>query len=244
MPRFFKETIKTNLFIDGADAMHIVKSLRMKVGEALTICDGCGTDYICEIINIQNGRVDLKLLSGSPNSSEPTVSATLFQCLTKNDGMDLIVRDAVQLGITAIVPVLSSRCVSRPDEKSLAKKLARWQTIADESAGQSGRGILPKVQNLISFGDCCAQMKNFDAPLFFYELSGSEMSESINRTTGTAALVIGPEGGFDSSEAEQIIKSGGVATTLGPRILRAVTAPVAAISNLMLLSGNMMPPAD
>ncbi|MDD4700090.1 MAG: RsmE family RNA methyltransferase [Oscillospiraceae bacterium] len=239
MPRFFKENFKSQPYIDGSDASHIARSLRMKIGEQLTVSDTAGTDFLCEITAISAERVDFNILKSVENKTEATVSVTLYQCLPKADKMDSIVQQSVELGVTKIVPVLSERCISRPDAKSMHKKIERWQKIAFEAAGQSGRGMIPKVCECISFAECYAQMKDYDCSLFFYEMGGNPIQDSVNSTIKTASVVIGPEGGFDVKEAEDIQVAGAICSTLGPRILRAQTAPIAAITSVMLLSGNL-----
>ena len=238
MPRFFKENFSDAPFIEGDDASHITRSLRMKTGESLTVCDTRGTDYNCEISAISPTRVDFNILSSSTTVSEPTVKVTLFQCMPKSDKMDSVVKQSVELGVTEIVPVISSRCVSVPDEKSSAKKVARWQKIADEAAGQSGRGILPKVSPVIKFNKMTDLLKSFDKVLFFYELGGVSIEKS-GVSEGSLAIIIGPEGGFSVEEKILAEQNGAVVCTLGKRILRTETAPLAALSAVMTLTGNM-----
>lgn len=238
MPRFFKEFFENSPFIDGDDYNHITKSLRMKTGEALTVCDTGGFDYSCVISNISADRVELEILSKTDNKTEPTVFVTLYLCLTKGDKMDTAVRQAVEMGVSCIVPVISTNCVSRPDQKSLSKKVLRWQKIADEAAGQCGRGILPKVKECISLKSVSEIIRKDDISFFFYELGGKPI-EKIGKEVKSVSIIVGCEGGFTVSEAEMLSNAGAVVSTLGPRILRAETAPVAAVAAIMLQSGNM-----
>ncbi len=238
MPRFFKEFFEDAPFIDGDDARHILKSLRMKTGETLTVCDTKGVDFHCTITGCSNDRVELQILEKVKNNTEPSIFVTLYLCLTKGDKMDTAVRQAVEMGVSKIVPVLSTNCVSRPDDKSLIKKQERWQKIADEAAGQSGRGILPEVSQCISLKKTAEFIKNDDLSLFFYEIGGTPL-EKLNNNIKTVSVIIGPEGGFSKKEAEMLESNGARVTTLGPRILRAETAPVAAVAAVMLQSGNM-----
>ena len=146
MPRFFVPPFSgEETAVTGEDGRHIARSLRMKVGEPLTLCDGVGTDYQCEITGFSGEKVWVRVLERAPSQSEPSIKVTVYQGIPKGDKMDAIVQKAVELGACEIVPVAMRRCVSRPDEKSAAKKTARWQKIADEAAKQSGRGILPQV---------------------------------------------------------------------------------------------------
>ena len=238
MPRFFKEFFEDAPFIDGDDARHILKSLRMKTGETLTVCDTKGTDFHCVISSCSNDRVELQVLEKRKNNTEPSVFVTLYLCLTKGDKMDTAVRQAVEMGVSKIVPVLSTNCVSRPDDKSLIKKQERWQKIADEAAGQSGRGILPEVSQCISLKKTAELIKNNDLSLFFYEIGGTPL-DKLNNNIKTVSVIIGPEGGFSKEEADMLETNGARVTTLGPRILRAETAPVAAVAAAMLQSQNM-----
>lgn len=237
MPRFFKEFFEQAPFLEGDDARHAAKSLRVRIGEELTVSDTKGRDYRCAVSNILLEKVELDILEVKQNETEPNVFVTLYQCLTKGDKMELIVRQAVECGVSRIVPVLSENCVSRPDEKSLVKKTERWQRIADEAAGQSGRGILPEVSHMMTLKQVADELKEVDKAFFFYELGGAPMQN--NEGLKTAAVIIGPEGGFSPDEALMLEQNGAVVTTLGPRILRAETAPVAALSLLMFNTGNM-----
>ncbi len=238
MPRFFKEFFQSEPFIDGDDAKHILRSLRMTVGEKLTVCDTKGFDYSCVISACSDNRVDLEIKEKRKNDTEPTIFVTLYLCLTKGDKMDLAVRQAVEMGASQIVPVLSTNCVSRPDEKSLNKKRERWQKIADEAAGQSGRGILPKVSETLSFNEAVISATKDDLCVFCYELA-TENLDTIDDNIKTVSVIIGPEGGFTTPEAEMLAKNGAKTVSLGKRILRAETAPVAALAAVMLKSGNM-----
>ncbi len=238
MPRFFKEFFESEPFIDGDDAKHILRSLRMTVGEKLTVCDTKGFDYSCMISACSDTRVELEIKEKRKNDTEPTIFVTLYLCLTKGDKMDLAVRQAVEMGASRIVPVLSTNCVSRPDEKSLKKKQERWQKIADEAAGQSGRGILPKVGETLPFNVAIESATKDDLCVFCYELA-TEKLDTISDTVKTVSVIIGPEGGFTVPEAEILAKRGAKTVSLGKRILRAETAPVAALAAVMLKSGNM-----
>ena len=123
MPRFFVPPFSgEETAVTGEDGRHIARSLRMKVGEPLTLCDGQGTDYQCEITGFSGEEVRVRVLERSPSQSEPSIRVTVYQGIPKGDKMDAIVQKAVELGAAEIVPVAMRRCVSRPDEKSAVKK--------------------------------------------------------------------------------------------------------------------------
>jgi 16S rRNA (uracil1498-N3)-methyltransferase len=246
MPRFFMEEAPEsclfgeNLTITGGDAAHIARVLRMKSGEKLTVCNCHGLDYNCEIIEARSEVVTLRILEKQSTMSEPDVNVTLYQGMTKGDKMDLIVQKSVELGVSRIVPVDTARSVSKPDEKSLAKKIERWNRIAAEAAGQSGRGILPEVLPAVGFETAIEMMANHNIALLLYEQNGGTLREhfSVEKPL-SVGIMVGPEGGFEASEAD-FARNHGIATAgMGPRILRTETAPICALSVIMYATGNL-----
>ena len=241
MPRFFIDytpAVGDAVAIEGGDARHIAGALRMTAGERLTLCDGKGTDCDCVITAVERERVTLQVEALSPTTAEPTLSVTLYMGLPKGDKMELIIQKAVELGVTAIVPVATSRCIVKLDGKDAAKKQTRWQKIADEAAGQSGRGILPTVETPISWKQALARFEQENV-LLCYEGGGAPIGRLVTPADTAVSLVVGPEGGFDPAEVQAVTAVGGRIATLGPRILRCETAPLAAIAVLMEKSGNM-----
>lgn len=244
MPRFFIENVSGDFItISGQDAAHITKSLRMKVGEGLTVCGGQGVDFICEIAEISADSVQLKVIDKVATDSEPSVKVTLYQGYPKGDKLELIIEKSIELGVNEIIPVLMQRSVSRPDAKSAAKKHDRHQKLALSAAKQCGRGIIPNVGEMITFRQMTAKLAEYQAVIFFYECGGESLSSVIGKITSQQltdiAIVIGPEGGFDPAEADALKESGAITATLGNRILRTETAPLAAISAIMFATGNM-----
>lgn len=240
MPRFFVDEIdENNIKIVGADARHIGRSLRMKPGELLTVCCG-GVDYNCEISGFSDTEVFLKLLDKQLCAAEPSVKVTLYQAVPKLDKLELIIQKAVELGAAEIVPVLTRRCVSRPNEKDFAKKLPRLNKIAEEAAKQSGRGIIPRVMPIITYKKAVEELENFDRSLILYEGEGGcSFADAGLCENGTVGLMIGSEGGFDSDEVKLASEAGAKVVWLGKRILRCETAPITAMSILMFLTNNM-----
>lgn len=238
-PRFFTSDIGETAVVSGSDAAHISQVLRMKNGDMAVICDGDCTDYLCRIISASKNFVEFEILGKQPCEAEPSVYLRLFQCMPKSDKMDFIVQKAVELGASEIIPVLSKRCVSRPDEKSAAKKSERWQKIADEASKQCGRGRIPKVGEMISFAEAVKSSED-RCGILFYECGGELLTDIAgNMKSGNIDIFIGSEGGFEESEVSLAQAAGIRTATLGKRILRCETAPVAAISILMNMTGNM-----
>lgn len=246
MPRFFIENVPSDseiITITGQDANHIIKSLRMKIGEEVTVCGGQGFDFICSIAEISDGTVLLNVNDKKNTDSEPSVRITLYQGNPKGDKMELIIEKSIELGVTEIVPVLMQRSVARPDAKSAAKKHERMNKIALSAAKQCGRGIIPNVGEMLTFKQMLQKLSEHQAVIFFYECGGEPLTKVIDgiksESLTDVAIVIGPEGGFDLGEAQQLRDAGAFTATLGRRILRTETAPLAAISAIMFATGNM-----
>lgn len=240
MAWFFTESeiASENYIITGENARHIAKSLRMKPGEELTLVTPAGEQLDCIVSSVNADCVEVKINSRKHCENEPDVEITLYQALPKGDKMEYIVQKCVELGITRIVPVISARCISRPDEKSLAKKQIRWQKIAREAAQQSRRGIIPKIEPAVSFKQAADMCSRNEQNIIFYELGGDSVKTLINGKPRSIGIFIGSEGGFEEAEVELVKQNGGFAATLGKRILRAETAPLAALSIIMYETGN------
>ena len=239
MPRFFLNVPDDEqvITIVGADARHIAGSLRMRPGDSLTVCNGHGTDFACVITAADNEQVVLEVTDRHQNRSEPTVEITLYQGLPKGDKLEWIIQKAVELGVTRIVPVVTARSIAKSSSRE-DQKTARRQKIADEAAGQSGRGILPAVEPPISFGEAIARIQK-ERTVVFYECGGAPLSTLLTDKPEKLSLFIGPEGGIAPEEIEKLTAAGAKTATLGPRILRCETAPLAALAAVMTLTGNM-----
>lgn len=239
MPRFFIENIKGDtVIIDGEEANHIVKSLRMKKGEIITLCDTKGNDYICEIESSAENVV-CKVLNCEKSKSEPSVKVTLYQAMPKLDKLETIIQKSVELGIYKIVPVLTKRCISRPDKSTMSKKLERLSKISFEAAKQSGRGIIPEICDMITFKEAIDRMKTDNIGIILYEGGGENLSDIGLPQAENISIMIGSEGGFDEDEVDFAVLNGIERVGLGPRILRCETAPVATLSIIMNLTKNM-----
>lgn len=239
MPRFFTDAPASDFItVTGSDARHIGYSLRMKIGEEVTFCHS-GTDYNCVIESITESEVLCRVVEAVPSKSEPSVQITLYQAYPKQDKLELIIQKTTELGVTRIVPFISSRCIARPDEKSYRKKQERMQKIAEEAAKQSGRGIIPEIAPLMTMKQALEDMKNSELKLFCYENGGEKLSSISVAEAKSIAVMIGSEGGFERAEAEAAEELGATQIWLGERILRCETCPIAITAILMNLTGNM-----
>ncbi len=237
---FANDTITTEYYtLTGEDAGHISRSLRMKIGESLTLCTPDGRRHECRITEITRDDVTVQIMDSTVCEQEPGVRVSLYIALMKGDKIDDVVQKAVELGVYEITPFLSARCISRPDDKSMRKKIARWQKIADNAASQSRRGIIPRINPCISLRDIPKAVGNTDRAIVFYECGGMKLKELIEGEEKCLALITGAEGGFEQEEIDFLNDHGVQTATLGKRILRAQTAPIAALCAAMLLTGNL-----
>ena len=238
MPRFFIEPPRgEEIILRGEDASHISRSLRLEKGDTVTLCDGQGTDYLAVIRDISRETVTLGITEHVPSSCEPRAKVTLYQAMPKSDKMEWIIQKSVELGVDRIVPVLTERCISRPDEKGMKKKLERYQKIALSAAKQSGRGKVPVIEDLLLLQDAVCQCPKDS--FVCYEKGGERLCELITREAEEIGLFIGSEGGFSQKEIQLLTDRKVRLATLGPRILRCETAPVAALAVVFSLTGDL-----
>lgn len=239
-PRFFTDNISDETaVVSGEDVKHITSVLRMRKGSPAVLCDGRRTDYLAELDEVTGDCCTFKVLEKSVNEAEPNIYLRLFQAMPKSDKMEFIVQKAVECGASEIIPIFTKRCVSRPDEKQMSKKLPRYQKIALEAAKQCGRGIIPTVKNAVEFTDLKNFISSENTGIMFYECSDVPLKNAVSEFRKNVDIVIGSEGGFETAEAEELQRLGFAAVSLGKRILRCETAPIAAISILMNMTGNM-----
>lgn len=240
MPRFFvDETPQGQYFIGGEDGRHIAKSLRMRPGEELTLCDGQGADYFCTVVSCDGEGALVQVEGSAPSKGEPPTKVTVCQCLAKGDKMETVTQKSVELGAWEIWPVESSRCVVRLDGKSAGKKTARLQKIAREAAMQSGRGAIPQVLEPAPLKQALETAAKEGEIFFFYERGEESLKAALVSAGERLFVFVGPEGGFSPEEAALAQSLGGKLLTLGPRILRTETAPLAALSCIFYERGDM-----
>lgn len=236
--RYFATEIQDGrAFLSGADARHLAVVLRAKPGMNVTLCDGAGTDYACAVRTADPDRVELEIISTAPSASEPSVPVTLYVGYPKQDKLEWIIQKAVELGAVEIVPFFSRFCVAAPKKEEA--KNERYNRIAFEAAKQAGRGVIPRVAMPLTFAQMVQRAAAKDRALFCYEAGGEPLLSRLEGPVGTLAIITGSEGGFSPEEAQAAVQAGCVPVTLGPRILRCETAPLAALAVAMALTGNL-----
>lgn len=225
------------IHITGSDVNHIKNVLRMRGGEQFKVSDGNNRKYLCEISEMTAEEVLAEIISEEEADNELPSRLYLFQGLPKADKMELIIQKAVELGVYEIIPVETKRAVVRLDAKKAAKKVERWNGIAESAAKQSGRNIVPEVSNVMSFQEAVNYAGELDVALIPYELAEGMQAtrEIISKIEPgqSVGIFIGPEGGFDTAEVEKAQNAGICPVTLGKRILRTETAGLTMLSILM-----------
>ena len=239
MTRFFvspEELGNDMIQLVGENAGH-AKVLRLKAGEQILVCDGEGKECLCAVVD---QSWNLEVLERRESDTEPGVRVSVYMALPKADKLEHVIQKATELGVYEIVAFPSARCVSKPDEKSLKKRLERWQKIAASAAEQSGRGRIPRVVILPSFAEALKRGGETDLSMLFYE---NERATTLHMALNSgewksAALLTGPEGGLEEKEVEKAMAAGWKVCTLGKRILRCETAPLCALSAVMYAAGE------
>lgn len=236
MPRFFTPTDNINedtIKILGDDARHIARSLRMAVGDTITVCDMKGNEHTCSLIKIRDEECVCKIEKTELGLTEPPINITLFMAYPKGDKLELVTQKAVELGASRIVPFFSDRCIKRPAPDKTEKNTNRLNRIAEEAAKQCGRSILPVVTEPVSFREAVALSKECELSILCYEGDSTESLKNIlegHKDATSVAIIIGSEGGFSIEEAEYARGEGLYMANLGRRILRCETAPAFALS--------------
>lgn len=240
MQRFFvtpDQVGEDKIRIQGSDVNHMKNVLRMRPGEEVMVSDGNNRQYRCRVEDYPDGEAVLAILEAGLVDTELPSRIYLFQGLPKQEKMELIVQKAVELGVCQVIPVQTRRCVVKLDAKKAAKKVQRWQQIAESAAKQAGRGYIPSVSEVMTFQEALAFSEALDIRLIPYELAdGMEGTRKILdgiRPGQSVGIFIGPEGGFEKEEVGRAVEAGAMPITLGKRILRTETAGIAVLSILM-----------
>ena len=250
MPKFFIETenLKENeeIWLTGSDVNHIKNVLRKKIDDKINICNSdTQKNYECVIKNIEENKIVCKILDEVKSLAESNLNITIFQGLPKSDKMELIIQKATELGVRTIVPVITKRTVIKLKDKDKQNKVDRWRKIAEVAAKQSGRDIIPTIENIINIADI--KFDEFDKIFVLYENEEKisikdeiEQLKNDNKEELNIGIVIGPEGGFAESEIEQLRLNQNVSVvTLGKRILRTETVALVVSGILMYELGDL-----
>ncbi len=228
--------------ITGSDARHIKTVLRLKSGDKIGLFDGKGFEYKAKIVDLSTGRVKVSVIRRFPSTAESPVQITVAQGFLKEKKMDGLVRQLSELGIIKWNPFIAERSVPRPDKKQLSARTKRWEKISKEAIKQCKRGCIMEIGDTVSFEEILNLSQTADLKIAFWENELQPLNAELprpDRNVNKIYALLGPEGGFTQQEIESARDRGFVTASLGPRILRAETATVAACVLLQHLFGDM-----
>ena len=242
MHRFFiPRPFKQEMQITGRDAHHIIDVLRMQPGEQVQVVADDGVSFIGEITAADTNTVTVAAREILRESHEPDVRISLFQGLAKGDKMEFIIQKAVEIGVTDIFPVAMAHSVVALEAAKAEKKTERWQKIAEAAAKQSKRDIIPTVHPVATLAKALEQ-NEAGLLLIAYESENKvSLKEALqaHKGAGSIGVIIGPEGGLSSEEVEAAMLQGGIAVSLGRRILRTETAGLVAATAILYETDNL-----
>jgi 16S rRNA (uracil1498-N3)-methyltransferase len=229
--------------IQQSEAHHIKNVLRLRPGDRIKLFDGTGFEYEAVIRKISAARVDVEILSRIRATLRSGAQIIVAQAFLKEKKMDDLVRKLCELGVTKWIPFFSQRSIARPDASRLVGRTRRWHRIAAEALKQCRRIDLPEIATALSFEEVLDFSKTCDLNIVFWENESTPLTSGIESNEKhpikKILLMLGPEGGFTHQEIQMAENSGFVVAGLGPRILRAETATLAACAIVQHLFGDM-----
>ncbi|HGO7079525.1 TPA: 16S rRNA (uracil(1498)-N(3))-methyltransferase [Neisseria meningitidis] len=239
MPRFY---LPENLSVGQTVALpdNIVRHLnvlRVRPNENITLFDGKGKAHAAQLTVLEKRRAEAEILHEDTTDNESPLNITLIQSISSGERMDFTLQKSVELGVTAIQPVISERCIVRLDGERAAKRLARWQEIVISACEQSGRNTVPPVLPIIGYREALDKMPSESTKLIM-SINRARKLGDIRQPSGAIVFMVGPEGGWTEQEEQQAFEAGFQAVTLGKRILRTETAPLAALAAMQTLWGD------
>ena len=240
-PRIFSDTkidAGGPLELSGNSASHVIRVLRLRAGDDLIVFDGSGSEFPARIEAISRQTVKLSTGTGRDPGTESKLKITLFQGICRGQRMDLLIQKSTELGIAAIHPISCERSVVRIDDKRSRKKLDHWSQIAVSACEQSGRVVLPTIAAPASLTAAIESPNDDEIRLLLDPCAEEDLGTPIDATQ-SIALLIGPEGGLTDAERSAAKAAGFRPVRMGPRVLRTETAPLAAISILQYLAGDL-----
>jgi 16S rRNA (uracil1498-N3)-methyltransferase len=227
--------------LSGTEAGHMLRSLRLSVGDSFHAFDEDGNRYRMRILEATSRSLRAEVLETFPPEPPPAVAVTLLVGLPKADKMDFILEKATELGASRVVPFRSSRTIPRMDPADVKKRLLRWERVALAAAKQCCAGRVPEVSAVVPYAGALRDAAGHDGRVIFYEGEGSFSLKRVLAGMPAArsvALIVGPEGGFSPDEVREAVAAGCLRAGLGSRILRVETAALAVLAMVMYHFGK------
>ena len=216
-------------------AQHVAKALRLKAGDALVVFDGRGGEYDAAIQRVDRDRVDVKVAAFRDVDRESPITVGLVQGLPEADKMDWIIQKATELGVAWVQPVICERSVVRLSGERAARREAHWRRVAVAASEQCGRTRIPEVRPTLGFQSWIAVPAEIARWML---VPGASAIASRAPAPSPLELVVGPEGGLSERELDLAMGRGCEPVSLGPRVLRTETAPLAALAAIHALWGD------
>ncbi|MDP3387132.1 MAG: RsmE family RNA methyltransferase [Eubacteriales bacterium] len=241
MNRFFVDEIDDGLArIEDADFRHCKHVLRLKEGEEVFLVFD-GREYVGRILSYESNAALCTVIKESDKTREADIHVSLYQCIPKSSKIETIIQKNVEIGVNRIVPVISYRTIVKISEQSKEeKKLTRWHKVSEEAAKQSMRNIIPKVDHIMTFKQMMNDLRQSEGLIIVpYENESDNSLSNVQIDHSDVRIVIGPEGGFEEFEIEELKNAGAHIVTLGPRILRTETAGIVACAICMYKTNNI-----
>lgn len=233
-------TLPSKATIQGQDAKHISKVLRLNKGDLIEITNGEGKDFTAIITLASLTNIELDIVDEYDSLTESPIDITICSGMLKDKKMDLVIKHLTQLGIRKWVPFFCERSIPTPDVKRMENRKKRWKTIARESLKQCRRSRLPQISNPLNFEKLLDQSASYDLKIAFWEKATQRLNTLKKSTSNKKILIlIGPEGGFSKPEINAATKKGFLSYSLGPRILRAETASISACTLIQHILGDI-----
>lgn len=240
IPRFFEsQPLQTGAEVSLSDSVvqHVSRSLRMRPQDQIILFNGDGSEYKAELINIEKRNVTARIIESTLSSTESPLPITIGQTLSRGERMDYAVQKSTEMGVKSITPLFSERCEVKLPKDRQEKRVKHWHQIAISACEQSGRTMPPEIAYPTDLEKWLAAQ---DAELKLVLHHHSEQPLQEMSAPESVALLIGPEGGLTSDEVELATQYGFKPLTLGPRVMRTETAPVAALTLLNYLWGDLV----
>jgi 16S rRNA (uracil1498-N3)-methyltransferase len=231
--------------IQGSEASHLKNVMRLKRGDAVGLVDGKGFEYLARIDRLVSGRVELSITGRKRSTGMPPIRIHAAQGCLKEKKMDRLARQLSELGVARFIPFICERAVARPEPGRAAYRQERRRKIAIEALKQCRRGDLMVMEEVTTFEKIMESGRSYDRRILFWEGAAEPLTTPGVAGGGSSSpstlVVLGPEGGFSEKEAAAAEAAGFRLARLGPRILRAETAAVAACAIVQYLWGDLGP---
>ena len=226
------------IILDEFSSHHALRVMRVKVDDFLVLFNGDGFDYRGRVSDINKKTINVEILSKEKNNSESSININLFQSISSNEKMDMVIQKATELGVNSIQPVFTSRSTIKLSLDRTKKRLIHWKQVSISACEQSGRSKIPTIKLPIEFDQISEGIKTNSLNLLLHPDNLEESSNLPNEYSGDINVFIGPEGGFSQDEVLLLKKQNCINIKLGPRILRTETAPLAIIAILQYKYGD------